>query len=77
MAVRNQHVRQSKNYIIETINGVRYYIMPETYASKSLIYDAKRKIANGKLEIPNSLKESGKTILVICKGNNLYSFDIV
>lgn len=75
MAVRNQHSRQSKNYIIENIEGIYYYIVPDTGLSKSLIYQAKRKIQYGKLEIPQELKKTGKTVLVICKGKGEYKFD--
>ena len=77
MAVRNQHSRQSKNYIIEKIAGDYFYIQPYAGLSKGLIYQAKRKIQDGKLEIPQELKETGKTILVICKGKGEYKFDNV
>ena len=77
MAIRNQHSRQSRNYIIETINGVQFYIQAATYQSKSLIYQAKNKIENGKLNIPNDLINSGKTILIICEGKGNYQFSLI
>jgi len=77
MSVRNQHARQTKNYIIEVINGVTYYIEPDTYKSKSLIYQAKNKINNGKLVIDEELVNSGKPILVICQGNGNFKTSLI
>lgn len=77
MAVRNQHSRQSKNYIIETINGNLFYIQPARYQSKSLIYQAKNKIKIGKLNIPSNLLNSGRAILVICYGKGLYEISLL
>lgn len=77
MAVRKQHSRQSKNYIIENINGVMYYIEPETYVSKSVIYTAKKNIISNNLVIPIELLNTGRPILVICKGKGKYNFSII
>ena len=74
MAVRNQKSRQSKNYIIEKIDGVIYYIEPNIYQSKRLVYSAKKKLQSGKLVIPSELKDTGKTVLVICNGGGAYQF---
>lgn len=74
MAVRNQHSRQSKNYIIEKIDGIIYYIEPNIYQSKSLVYSAKKKLQSGKLEVPSELKDTGKAILAICNGGGDYQF---
>ncbi len=77
MAIRNQHSRQSKNYIIETIHGVQFYITMATCQPKYLIYQAKNKIENNKLNIPNDLINSGKTILIVCQGKNNYEFTLI
>jgi hypothetical protein len=77
MAVRNQHSRQSRNYIIETIGGVRYYIEPDTFQPKSLVYAAKKAIVLGRVKAPIELIETGKTIGVICLGKGNYKFETV
>lgn len=77
MAVRSQHARQSKNYIIENINGMWYYITKSTYQSKSLIYHAKKKLANGTLNAPQEIKNIAKTILVTCEGGGVYNFEVL
>ena len=69
--------RHSKNYIIEMINGIHFYIEPATSQSKSLIYQAKNKIKNGKLNIPTDLINSGKTIMIICEGKANYKFSLI
>lgn len=77
MAVRSQHSRQSKNYIIEVINGTTYYIEPNTYVSKSVIYQAKNKIINGKIQIPQEIINIASAVLVVCNGNGNYQFSIL
>jgi hypothetical protein len=67
----------SKNYIIENINSVQYYIEPATYVSKSTIYQAKQKLFNGSISAPIELLNSCKTILVVCEGNGKFKFSNV
>ena len=77
MAVRNQHARTSKNYIIERINGVQYYIQPETYVSKSAVYRAKNKLISGKIKAPQELIDTNKTIFVLCQGCGEHQFSLI
>ena len=77
MAVRNQNTRRTINYKIITHEGIRYYLQVGSFQVKNVIYTAKRKIENNKLEVPKNLIESGKTILVICNGKGNYEFDTI
>jgi hypothetical protein len=77
MAVRNRHTRQSTNYIIRVINDIRYYIQPDTYLRKSIVYEVERKIKENKIVIPPEFKQHNKTILVICKGGNDCNFSLL
>jgi hypothetical protein len=77
MAIRKQHSRQSKRYLIEKIDGVQYYIEPDTYISKSVIYQTRNKIKSKKLDLPLNLLQSKKTILVVCLGKGKYKFSTI
>lgn len=74
MSVRKPTSRTTTNYIIFTHNDIRYFIEPETYQPKSLIYQAKAKLMQGKIVAPSNLVSSGKTILVICNGGGKFTF---
>ena len=74
MGLRSQRPRISKNYIIENINGVQYFIEPATYVSKNVIYQAKKKLSKGLISAPIELLISCKTILVVCEGNGKFNF---
>ena len=74
MAVRNQHVRQSKRYVSKEIDGKQYSFYPyDWHSDKSKCRYAANKLATGKLTVPADAEVNYGTTLVFVKADGTLS----
>ena len=53
MAVRNSTARTTKNYLSVTYEGQNFMLTLGDFQTKSILYSTKKKLINGKIDIPN------------------------
>jgi hypothetical protein len=60
MAVRSQNSRQSKNDVTFIINNIYVTLLPKNWETpKSYLYSIKKRILEGKIEIPPIAEKTG------------------
>lgn len=71
MAVRNSRPRTQSNHISVTYNGQRFMLLVGDFQSKQIIYSTKKKLLEGKIEIPKlDNPKNLSCILITCAKKN-------
>lgn len=73
MAVRNQHVRKTKNYVAKEVCGVKYHFYPADWRSdKAKCRYAANRLAAGRVFAPSDADDAyGITIVYVTEGGEL------
>ena len=71
MAVRNSRPRTQTNYIFVEHNGKRFMLQTGAFQVKAIIYQTKKKLLDGKIEIPviDNPKNLDTILITCCKVN--------
>ena len=78
MGVRNSRPRTETNYIFAEYNGKHFMLFVGVFQTKAIIYETRKKLLNGKIEIP--VLENPKnltTILITCSREDGLKFDMI
>jgi len=78
MGARNSRPRTQKDYIFATYNDKQYMLITGAFQTNAIIYYTRKKLLNGKLDIP--FLENPKnltTILITCSKEDGLKFQMI
>ena len=78
MAVRNSRPRTSTNYIFAEYNSKRFMLTTGAFQTKEIIYETRKKLLKGKIQVPNLENPKNlTTILITCSREDGLKFEMI
>jgi hypothetical protein len=77
MAVRNSRPRVQCDYIFADYKEQRFMLCLGSFQTKGILYTTRKKLLDGKIEIPFIENPQGKTILITCSKEDGLKFELL